>query len=726
MFFASLALLSLLHGPEIAVSNPPNVPVGGRAQAAAIASSGNDFVIFWSESTTGREGLYASRISSVGQVTAGGLEIRTGGRVTDISVCWTGSAYVVSWTDVRAGGVMIAAIDATATIRLMPPRLLVGPVRTFSDALAWNGARALLACRWGSAGEVRGTLIEASGSVVSADTGVLTQAQYATLHAVSRDGAFVLFWIENIQPHPNAPLQPGIAARRVSEDGHAIDAQPSVIGVASSDFAVATGAPGYAAVTVDDAGRLRRYRIDPSLQSSELPPIPAASSRAGVLWDGRDFVVDWIDSGFHTQGFGEGEGHTIPIASSASDSFLAWNGSEYLAAWTNGADPARNIAGGDVTAAILDAGRSSILQSLRVTKATGWQSAPRIAHVGNVSLVVWSEKVSEAATNQVGVRIGPSGRWLDPEPLLIAEKAAAASVVTAGSDFLVVYAHEDAAGPGIYFRRIAASGAMEEPTRIASGYSPVVASNGTLALVAFFAGLDIKGVRIRDGAIVDVVPLSIAGFGFPRSVSSNGTDFLVVWNEGTDFAPGGIFFLPNLIDVYAARVFASGVADVPIAVATGPKNQKDAIAASDGRDYLIAYFTGNLGQEQHLATKRILREGVLAAGTSMDDGQILGDANGYDTTSVVPFEDGYLIAWETAATASTFLRLVKTDRDGAREGDTDLVAESASPYFQMLPAMTSFGSAIQLAYGRIDRTMRVFVRAIASDQGKRRIASPAR
>jgi hypothetical protein len=724
MLFASLALLSLLHGPEVAISNPAYVPVGGRAQAAAIASSGDDFVIFWTESTTGREGLYASRISSVGEVTAVGLQVRTGGNVTDVSVCWTGSAYVVTWTDARAGGVMIAAIDATATIRLIPPRLLIGPVSTFSDALAWSGSRALLACRWGPASEIRGTLIDATGAVVMADTGVLTRAQYPSVHVVSRNGMFALFWIDNAQPHPNAPLQPAIVARRVSENGQAIDAQSSVIGIASSDFAVAAGTPGYAAVTIDDAGLLRRYRIDSSLQPSELPSVPVASNRAGVLWDGRDFVVDWIDSGFHTQGLGEAERHTIAIAG-ASHPLLAWNGSQYFAAWTNGTNPAGNIAGGDVTTAILDSDRSSVLHSLPVTQPAGWQSAPRIVHVGNVSLVVWSEKVSEVATNQVGVRIGPSGRWLDPEPLLIAEKAAAASVVTAGSDFLVVYAHEDAAGPGLYFRRIPASGAMAESTRIASGYSPVAASNGTIALVAFFAGSDIKGVRIRDGATVDVVPLSIAGFGLPSSVASNGTDFLVVWNEGTDFAPGGIFYFPNLIDVYATRVSASGVPDVPIAVATGPKDQKDGIAASDGRDYLIAYFTGDLGQERRLAAKRILREGVLAAGTSMDDGQILGDANEYDTTSVVPFEDGYLIAWETAARANTFLRVIKTDRDGAPEGDADPIAESGSPYFQMQPSMTSFGSGVQLAYGRFDRVMRVYVRALSAVQGKRRIASPA-
>jgi hypothetical protein len=728
VLFASTPLrAAVVVGPEVAISNPPYAAAAGNVRAVSIGSSGTDFLVVWIDATPGREGLYATRITALGQVTTGsGFSIRSG-RVADVSVSWTGYAYVVAWTDARAHGVMMASIDATATIRLILPRLLAGPVRTFRGALAWNGSRGLLACDWGG-GDIHGTLIDENGRVLIPDTGALIVTQYGSVHVLGHEPTFTLFALVNVVPFPNGPLQPAIVARRISDLGRPMDVEPATIGLASNDFAVAAGGDGWAAVTVvmDAAGRaeLRRYRGDLSLHTSEMPPIPVKTDSAGVAWKGGVFEGYWIDSDvrafeFRTVAFEQSEARTITMGSSAAtDPVLAWNGSQSLAVWTNGPDSTHNNAGGDVAAVLIAADGASFPQSIAVSTAPGWQSAPRIAHAGHASLVVWTEKVSDEVSNQVGVRIDRNGQWLDPAPFVIAERAGTASVVAVSSGFLVAYLQDSL----IYVRRIADDGTLGEPARIGSGYAMTAGSNGRMALIAFFSTQGaLNGVRVDDtGTILDHVPLVItAGIGVPTCVASDGTDFLVVANYGSDFAPGGIPF-PDLVNVYATRVFASGAVDVPIAVATGPKNQKDGVAASDGRDYVIAYFTQDVATPQRwLATKRILREGQLANGTPSDDGHIIDAASWYDTASIVPSASGYMIAWETASNTSSVLHLIRTDRDGARAGVDVVVAESESPYFQMLPSMTPLDSAVQLAYGRFGPPMRVFTR-LAADAEKRR------
>jgi hypothetical protein len=125
-----------------------------------------------------------------------------------------------------------------------------------------------------------------------------------------------------------------------------------------------------------------------------------------------------------------------------------------------------------------------------------------------------------------------------------------------------------------------------------------VAFNGTVYLVVWSdernaqtAGLDIYGSRVStDGTVLDPGGLHIASGALHEDsaqVASNGSDFLVTWDEFRPTPTG------QGSDIVAARVSGAGaVLDRPgIRVATGPKIQglPDVGASSSG--YLVAWLS---------------------------------------------------------------------------------------------------------------------------------------
>src|SRR5450432_1115873 len=97
-----------------------------------------------------------------------------------------------------------------------------------------------------------------------------------------------------------------------------------------------------------------------------------------------------------------------------------------------------------------------------------------------------------------------------------------------------------------------------------AGKTPAVASNGTTFLIVWDDGSDLRGTRIDgDGNILDAALTisSAAGEQIEPQVASNGTDYLVAW---TDPRNGDK-------DIYATRVTGAGVVQdtTGIAVHTG-------------------------------------------------------------------------------------------------------------------------------------------------------------
>ncbi len=123
----------------------------------------------------------------------------------------------------------------------------------------------------------------------------------------------------------------------------------------------------------------------------------------------------------------------------------------------------------------------------------------------------------------------------------------------------------------------------------------VAASAGDVTLVVWSQypqdGIqDIRGARIRksDGALLDATPLCIAcgpGSDSAPAVASNGTDFLVTWD---DVQPGAIPPFPRVMSV-RVRGLDGAVLGPAQVLRDGPLINQASAVASDGSNYLVVW-----------------------------------------------------------------------------------------------------------------------------------------
>ena len=218
--------------------------------------------------------------------------------------------------------------------------------------------------------------------------------------------------------------------------------------------------------------------------------------------------------------------------------------------------------------------------------------------------------------------------------------------------------YRSASDSDIYGTRVTAAGAVTDGastglalcTEASNQQTPAVASNGTDYLVVWDDGRngsDIYGTRVTAaGAVTDGAATGLAlstaagGQGVP-AVASNGTDYLVVWQ---DTRGGGASS-----DIYGTRVTAAdgGVTDgvaTGLALSTATDRQQYPAVASNGTDYLVAWFDRRSGSYDIYGTR------VTAAG-AVTDGAATGLALSTATNSqyfpaVASNGPDYLVAWQ--------------------------------------------------------------------------------
>ncbi|HIL70884.1 MAG TPA: hypothetical protein EYG38_13675 [Verrucomicrobia bacterium] len=199
-----------------------------------------------------------------------------------------------------------------------------------------------------------------------------------------------------------------------------------------------------------------------------------------------------------------------------------------------------------------------------------------------------------------------------------------------GSTFLVVWEDDrSSSGPDVYGSIVSASrgGVGQANTAIPVSTAanrqrdPVVAGNGILNLVVWQDNRiqsleDIYGVRVdASGMILDTegLPISIATNSQSKpAVASNGTDFLVVWQDTR------ISF--SNLEIYAARVQSDGNLPDPdgIRVTDSSFSQRNPTVAGLDTTYMVAWedLTNGSSNSDILGT-RISVQGIL-----MDDAPI--------------------------------------------------------------------------------------------------------
>jgi hypothetical protein len=227
---------AVVLGPEVPVAPPVLAEANGAQLNAVIASAGGDSLAAWFDHD--RNGLYVTTIGADGTVAAPARRVHSG-VAYGISLCWTGTTYLVSWYDTPAGLLaMPLARDGapTGAARLIAPAQTV----THTGALAWNGSRAFLAY-YISPGHSAAALLDEQANVIR--TGIAlpdTPSQQSVVAAIG--STFHLFvgasQVVTVAPGVNRN-EATITVLRFASDGTPIDASGT-----SSPRPMASRAPG--------------------------------------------------------------------------------------------------------------------------------------------------------------------------------------------------------------------------------------------------------------------------------------------------------------------------------------------------------------------------------------------------------------------------------------------------------------------------------------------------
>ena len=221
-----------------------------------------------------------------------------------------------------------------------------------------------------------------------------------------------------------------------------------------------------------------------------------------------------------------------------------------------------------------------------------------------------------------GNRVSPTGEVIDTEDIVIAAPQNSQDnpdVASDGTNFLVVWQDNRDGENSIYAGRVDASGTLLDPSGFPvsvgadARLDPSVAFNGSEYLVVwedYRAGdsPDLYGRRLgSDGAVLDAVdfPISTAPEGqYSPDVTSNGTDFFVVWQDyrtGIDY------------DVYGALitddVASSEPPGIPIAAASITENRPK--VTSDGVNFFAVWQDRRNGPDFDIYGARLGPSGAL-------------------------------------------------------------------------------------------------------------------
>lgn len=295
------------------------------------------------------------------------------------------------------------------------------------------------------------------------------------------------------------------------------------------------------------------------------------------------------------------------------------------------------------------------------TQARGDQSWPSIASDGTDYLVVWQDSRCFPQHDVFCARVNSAGIILDPAGIHVATItydnlqaycSGTPAVAYNGSNYLVVYQdRRNSLETDIYGARVTTSGIVLDPDGIAistaAGYQkfPCVVSNGSDFLVVWQDNRsgtpDIYGSRIdQAGVVLDPSGIQICSTihsqTFP-AVACDGTNYLAVWQDARDTTS-------NQYDIYGARLNTNGVLidTNGFAVMAGPELQIEPSICCDGSNYFVVW------EDRRTQALGINGARVDTGGTVLDPGGIVisGIANLPEWQPSVTFNGAdYLVVW---------------------------------------------------------------------------------
>ena len=678
------------------VSDPNGIalsPVG--ASAPAVAPNGSGYLVVWTDgrniANTGLD-IYGARVNGAGQVLdAGGFPISqaTGDQFSPAATA-NGTGSFVVWQDGRSVdtgpdiyGARVTSSGGVSDAKGIPISTAAGAQA--SPAIGFNGADFLVVWtdqRGGGDFNIYGARVTPAGGVLdTSGVPISTVNGGEFFPKVAASGTnFLVVW----EDYRNAGVGfVDIYGARVNGAGTVLDRGGFPIGTGSGDRhtpAVASAVPALSDYLVV-------WQDSRNLGTSGQDIYGARVTTTGAVTDPDGFPVSTAP-----------DDQSTPV--------LAFNGSQYLVAWTDARNTDLDIYGALVTTGAAVSPPAGFV----ISTGSSGEQRPATASNGTNYLVVWQDYRNGATTGAdlYGVRVSTAGAVLDISAIPICTAASdqiSPAVATDGTNYLVVwedYRNAATTGADIYGARITADGTVQDAngipisTAASDQLTPAVAGSGGAYLVVWQdgrnlanSGTDIYGSRVsRAGAVLDAsgIPICTANAAqYSAAVAFNGNHFLVVWSDERNMAVSGV-------DIYGTRVGTAGaVLDSPnLAISQAPGDAVFPAVASAGSDFLVVWEDGRnsatTGDDIYGA--RVTGPGVV----SDPSGLAIAVAPDFQVAPAVAASGtNYVVVWQDGRNSGT----TGADLYGARVGTTGAVLDAGGipintgPFDQQSPKLAS-------------------------------------
>ena len=672
-------------GPPFQIGNQTAAaPAGLDQRCVAVASSGSDYLVVWSDARNSYGGeifgdIYASRVSAEGVVLDPcGIPVSTADYGQSWpSVAFDGTNYVVVWEDERGSSWDIYGARVSTSGEVLDPSGMIictNAANQHWPTIAFDGVNYMVAWQDWRSGypDIYGARVSQSLTVLDpGGIGLCTASgdQYFPEIAFG-SGEYLLVW-EDLRSGSDWDIY----GTRIAMSGTVLDPAgiPILTGL-SHQWIPDVAASGNAFMVVWADGRatgsdvysdIYGARVDTS--GSVLDPAGIAISTApymqhlpAITYDGTNYVVVWED---------KRNGVTLDIYASRVN--------------TSGS--------------VIDPG------GVPISSAENEQYYPAIASNGTGSFVAWDDYRTSIEWNTLGSRFTTSASVLDPAGILISSTLNEQhwpAIAFDGTNYLVVWYDTWIGTSDIYGARVDTSGNVLDPSGIVISAArgdqalPAVAFDGTNFMVVWedFRNLtdwDIYGARVDTaGSVLDPsgIPISTASSDqYAPSLAFDGTNYLVTWADARSSGAEAY------CDIYGARVSTSGtVLDTKgFAISAEMNMQHWPAVAFDGTNYMVVWQDTRDEGDSHIYATRV----TPSAEVLEPQGILVSAAAEEEYLPAIEFDGtNYFAVWEDNRSGSDF------DVCGARLTPAGVVLDpggiviSMAPYHQLYPCLVFDGT----------------------------------
>jgi hypothetical protein len=601
-----------------------------NAPDPAIAFDGTNYLVAWSTPN-----IQAARMSKLGIVLdATPIPLTTGTNPgAGPAVGFNGTSYLVSWlsstTTIFASRVTTDGAVANAAVPVINiGNTNVGRSRIASDGTNFLVVAPIVCSGCGINNTITAARVSGTTGALLGSTNVTSVSSSSTLfdHAdVDFDGTnFAVVWGET--PINTTDYQ--VRGGRVTTGGVALGTPVTIADVVGSSQQATTlafdGTNHFVAwednrtssVSGFDIFYTRFSTAGVSANTTGLLLSSASPDELtpAVATNGSNYLLAWEDH--RPSGAADIYGVRIGLDGTSLDSAaipisqginfqqqpaVASDGSNYFVVWRDerSMPGVPDIYGARVSATGPAANAVADVQGIPISTATGPQTSPAIAFGGGQYLVTWDDGRTNTTNPDIyAARVSPAGTVLDPNGIAISTATGSQRIpaVAYGSgQFLVVYQNGIQTSGDIFGQLVDATGALVGSSipisaTGASEADPAVTSDGTNFFVAWDTGTDVRGARVTGAGVVsDQQGIDIC---ITTSIQTNpavawdGMNFWTVWEDWRNTVTN------PFVNVYAGRVSPAGALldGTGFVVSNDPPSElAPAIASVGGGSGVVAF-----------------------------------------------------------------------------------------------------------------------------------------